>query len=198
MSQQCGNSRIAGCSFSVHPMSDEFVEHIKGSLKETDTSNVWIDTDEVTTTVRGEIEHVFDVTRAVYLQIARSGVHVAFNATYSIGCPGDSEGDQYTGDIGDPANGLRDVKQNTNAKFSLYPMGGGDYMDVIYREIDRMKEKGIEVSAAHYATKLSGDVNAMFEGLEDVFCETEKSGSSHTVMTVTMSANSPSEKGKRS
>lgn len=198
MNKQCGNSRIAGCSFSVHPMSDDFVERIKGSLKETDTSNVWIDTDEVTTTVRGEIEHVFDVTRAIFLRIAQTGVHTAFNATFSIGCPGDSAGDQYTGEVSAPANGLREVKQHTGAKFSLYPMGGGDYMDVIYREIDRMKEKGIEVSAAHYATKLSGDVNTMFEGLEDVFRETEKSGSSHTVMTVTMSANSPSEKGKRS
>ncbi|SDJ35684.1 YkoF family thiamine/hydroxymethylpyrimidine-binding protein [Salimicrobium halophilum] len=198
MSNQCGNSRIAGCSFSVHPMSDEFIEHIKGSLKETDTSNVWMDTDEVTTTVRGEIEHVFDVTRAVFLRIAQTGVHTAFNATYSIGCPGDSAGDQYTGDIGDPANGLREVQQHTSAKFSLYPMGGGDYMDVISREINRMQEKGVDVSAAHYATKLSGDVNNMFDGLEEVFRETENSGSSHTVMTVTMSANSPSQKGKKS
>ncbi|MYL35027.1 thiamine-binding protein [Pontibacillus yanchengensis] len=198
MSQQCGNSRIAGCSFSVHPMTDQFVEYIKGSLKETDTSNVWMDTDEVTTTVRGEIEHVFDVTRAVFLRIAKTGVHTAFNATYSIGCPGDSAGDQYTGDIGEPANGLHEVKQHTSAKFSLYPMGGGDYMEVIYREIDRMKEKGIDVSAVHYATKLSGDVNDTFHGLEDVFRETERSGSSHTVMTVTMSANSPSQKEEQS
>ncbi|MDY0395545.1 YkoF family thiamine/hydroxymethylpyrimidine-binding protein [Virgibacillus halophilus] len=35
----------------------------------------------------------------------------------------------------------------------------------------------------------------MFDGLEKVFNQTVASGSSHTVMTVTISANSPSLKG---
>ncbi|WP_102335328.1 YkoF family thiamine/hydroxymethylpyrimidine-binding protein [Salimicrobium jeotgali] len=198
MSQQQENVKIAGCSFSVHPMSDDFKEKIKGVLEKIDTSKVWMNTDEVTTTVRGDIEHVFDVTRAVFLRVAETGVHTALNATYSVGCPGDAEGDQYTGHNEKPGNGLWDVDQYTSAKFSLYPMGGGDYMDVIYKGIERMKESGIEVSEAHYATKLSGDTNAMFKGLEEVFRDTEESGSSHTVMTVAMSANSPSrERGDK-
>ena len=50
-------------------------------------------TDDVTTTVRGKLVHVFDVTKAIFIHAATTGEHVAFQATYSLGCPGDSSGD---------------------------------------------------------------------------------------------------------
>ncbi len=200
MENQCGSSRIAGCSFSVHPMSDQFVSYIKGSLQEVDTSNVWMKTDDVTTTVRGRMEHVFDVTKAILLHIAKTDVHVAFQGTFSIGCPGDSSGDVYMEENTERLNVHESIsiQQYSAAKFSLYPMGGGDYMDTIYTQIEAMKEKGVTVSPVHYSTRLEGDTNAIFTGLEDVFRETENSGSSHTVMTVTISANSPTHKEKQS
>ncbi|MCP3032059.1 Ykof family thiamine-binding protein [Halobacillus sp. A1] len=196
MNEQCGNLRTAGCSFSVHPMSDQFIEHILESLKHVDTSKVWMETDDVTTTVRGRIEHVFDVTKAILLTIADRGVHVAFQGTYSIGCPGDSSGDAFMTESRERMNELNSISidQKIAAKFSLYPMGGGDYMDTIYSQIERMEANGVDVSRAHYSTRLDGDTHSIFAGLEDVFRETEKSGSSHTVMTVTVSANSPSNK----
>src|SRR5690625_2219566 len=91
--QTCGNSHIAGASFTLYPMSDQFVEIILSSLKEVNSSKVWMETDDVTTTIRGKLCHVFDVTQAIFLQAAKTGVHVGFQATYSIGCPGDSTGD---------------------------------------------------------------------------------------------------------
>ncbi|UOQ95265.1 Ykof family thiamine-binding protein [Halobacillus shinanisalinarum] len=198
MSQACeSTNRIAGSSFSIYPMTDRFVEIIKSSLKEVDTSRVWMKADDVTTTVRGQMIHVFDVTRAMFLQAAKTGEHVVFQSTYSIGCPGDSAGDVYMAEDNAPLNRSesKPVDQEVAAKFSLYPMGGGDYMDVIYSQIEEMKKQGVEVSEAHYSTRLDGDGNKVFEGLEQVFQQTEKQGSSHTVMTVTMSANSPSTKG---
>src|SRR5699024_11008459 len=90
-----GNQQIAGASFSLYPMSDDFVAIIQKSLSETDTSKVWMQTDDVTTTVRGKVVHVFDVTKAIMIHAAKTGKHVAFQATYSLGCPGDSEGDVY-------------------------------------------------------------------------------------------------------
>lgn len=188
-----GNQHIAGASFSLYPMSDDFVDVIQKSLSETDTSKVWMQTDDVTTTVRGKMVHVFDVTKAIMIHAAKTGKHVAFQATYSLGCPGDSEGDVYLSEDDNIANlGVSESgNQYAAAKFSLYPLGGGDYMDIIYEQIDAMKEY-VSVKPAHYSTKLEGDVVHIFNGLEKVFQATVNSGSSHTVMTVSVSVNSPS------
>lgn len=188
--------RIAGASFSIHPMSDDFCEIIKSSISDVDDSKVWLQVDEVSTIVRGRIAHIFDVTQAVYLPAAGTGEHVTFNATYSIGCPGDSEGHAYMAEDDEKLNKeiLEQTEQQIAAKFALYPMGGGDYMDIINEQIDVMKEQNIDVTTTHYETRLDGMASDIFEGLEKVFRATEEAGSNHTVMTVTISANSPSHK----
>lgn len=192
----CGTSNIAGASFSLHPMSDDFIDIITSSLKEVDTTKVWMNTDDVTTTVRGKMVHVFDVTSAIFLKAAKSGKHIAFQATYSLGCPGDSQGDVYLAEDDQPANALlsETINQHIAAKFSLYPLGHGSYMDVIYQQIEAIKEYAT-VTPAHYSTKLEGDASKIFNGLHTVFNEVVNAGSSHTVMTVTISANSPSHRG---
>src|SRR5699024_9111359 len=113
--------------------------------------------------------------------------------TYSLGCPGGSEGDVYLSEDDILANLAVSERGNqyAAAKFSLYPLGGGDYMDIIYEQIDAMKRYE-SVKPAHYSTQLEGDIVDIFNGLEKVFQATVNSGSSHTVMTVSVSANSPS------
>lgn len=194
--QACTKSDIAGASFSIHPMSDSFISIIKDALEKTDTSKVYVKTDDVTTTVRGKLVHIFDVTKAIFLHAASTGEHVAFQATYSLGCPGDSQGEAYMETDDAPLNteSIKDILQYVAAKFSLYPLGGGNYMDVIYNQIEAMKEY-VNVSPAHYSTRLDGDASDIFRGLEQVFTATVERGSSHTVMTVSISANSPSHKG---
>lgn len=196
-SQHCSSSGIAGCSFSIHPMSDNFIEVITGALEKVDTSKVWMETDDVTTTVRGKLPHVFDVTKAIFTHAAKTDEHVAFEGTYSLGCPGDSAGDVYMAEDDVTVNHIqvKDIKQSVAAKFSLYPLGGGNYMDVIWEQIEAMKEH-VDVSHAHYATRLDGESIKIFDGLEQVFNATVDGGSSHTVMTVSVSANSPSHKGE--
>lgn len=194
--QTCTKSDIAGASFSIHPMSSGFIDIIIGALEDADTSKVHMDTDDVTTTVRGKLVHVFDVTKAIFLHAAKTGEHVAFQATYSLGCPGDSKGEAYMAedDIRLNTDQVKEIKQPAAAKFSLYPLGGGDYMDVIYEQIEAMK-KYVKASHAHYSTRLDGEALDIFHGLEQVFKATVEGGSSHTVMTVSISANSPSHKG---
>lgn len=193
MNQPCGTSDIAGVSFSVYPMSDQFVDIILAALKEVDTSKVWLKTDDVTTTVRGNIGHVFDVSKAIFLHAATTGKHVGYQATYSLGCPGDSAGDVFLAEdeILMNVEHTKSIKQHIAAKFSLYPLGGGNYMDIIYEQIEAMKEH-VEVSPSHYSTRLQGEAIAIFDGLEKVFQATVEGGSNHTVMTVSISANSPS------
>lgn len=194
--QACNTSDIAGCRFTLSAMTDEYVNVIKGALEESDTSKVWKKTNDVSTCVRGKISHVFDVTKAIFLHAAKTGKHVTFSGTFSIGCPGDTEGDVYLEENDEVMNTPQTEKidQYVAADFALYPLGGGNYMDVIYGQIEEIKRQGINVSSVHYATKLEGDTNNIFNGLEQVFTKTKESGSSHTVMTVTMSANSPSHK----
>lgn len=196
INQACGSSQIAGVSFSIHPMCDDFIDIIKGALSKVDAAKVYMKTDDVTTTVRGRLIHVFDVTKAIFMYAATTGEHVAFQATYSLGCPGDSTGDVFMAEDGEAINAriVDDLLQPVSAKFSLYPLGGGNYMDIIYEQIEAMKQH-VEVSPAHYSTRLNGEAIAIFNGLEQVFQATVEGGSSHTVMTVSISANSPSHKG---
>lgn len=193
----CLSNRIAGCRFSIHPMRDDFITIITTALKDVDTSKVWMQTDDVSTLERGRIAHIFDVTKALYLHAAKTGAHVAFEATYSVGCPGDTAGDVFMAEDDVVLNKatVDSIKQEAATKFALYPLGGGQYMDQIYAQIEAMKDHGVEVSGTHYATRLDGEAVNIFNGLEKVFIDMEESGSSHTVMTVSMSANSPSTKG---
>ena len=193
--QVCRNSNIAGVSFSIHPMCDQFVDIITAALSEVDTSKIYMKTDDVTTTVRGKLIHVFDVTKAILMHASSSGEHVAFQASYSLGCPGDSTGDVFMAEDNEPSNAkaIESLHQPIAAKFSLYPLGGGNYMNIIYEQIEAMKQY-VDVSPAHYSTRLHGELIAIFEGLERVFQATVEGGSSHTVMTVSVSANSPSHK----
>lgn len=187
--------RIAGVSFSFYPMSDNFVDLILDALKKVDSSSVWMKTDRVSTIVRGRIPHIFDVTQAAFLEIAKTGVHVVYSGTFSVGCPGDTEGHAYM-DAGDELlnRGLiESFEQDVSAKFALYPMGGGNYMDPIYEQIEAMKQRGVEVEMTHYETILDGPAQNVFSGLQQTLQAMEYAGSSHTVMTVTISANSPSE-----
>jgi|SRR5690625_233582 len=190
---RCGSQKITGVSFSLHPMCDDFVKVISDSIAATDTSKVWVKTDDVTTTIRGRAVHVFDVSQAIFMHAAHTGEHVAFNATYSVGCPGDTQGDFYMAEDDEAVNTekIKHIDQPVAAKFSLYPLGGGDYMDLIYGQIEAMKDY-VTVSPAHYSTRLDGEAHHIFRGLENVFQATVEHGSSHTVMTVSVSANSPS------
>lgn len=191
-------NQISGCSFSIYPMCDGFANLIMDALVQVDTSKVWKKTDEVSTIVRGRITHIFDVVQAVFLQVSKTGEHAVFSGTFSIGCPGDTEGHTYMAedDIRMNADIAESTEQQVVAKFALYPMGGDDYMDVIYDQIESMKEHGVEVSLTHYETKLAGRAYNVFEGLEKVLTKTDEAGSSHTVLTATVSANSPSLKNR--
>ncbi|ALX49094.1 YkoF family thiamine/hydroxymethylpyrimidine-binding protein [Lentibacillus amyloliquefaciens] len=194
-SNSCGTSRLAGCQFTLFPMSDKFVDIILGALEEVDTSKVWKDTDDVSTCVRGKMVHVFDVTKALFLHAAKTGEHVAMSGTFSIGCPGDTEADSYMDEADAPVNEtkLNELYRKAGCKFSLYPMGRADYMEAIYEQIDLSKHRNVEVSADHYATRLDGDVKAIFEALHQSFDSVQEKVS-HVTMSFTISANSPSNK----
>ncbi|WP_432806331.1 YkoF family thiamine/hydroxymethylpyrimidine-binding protein [Lederbergia citrisecunda] len=191
----CGKSRIVGFRFSLYPMSDQFVDVIKGALNETDTSKVWLKTDDISTCIRGKAVHVFDVAKCVYLHAAKTGLHVVLNGTFSIGCPGDSEGDSYmmVDDVRSNEADLFELKIEAPTQFALYPMNNSGYMDLIADVVEIAKVKGTFSGGIHYASRLDGNAHDVFATLEDSFMATQEKVS-HVTMTVNIAANSPSRK----
>jgi energy-coupling factor transport system substrate-specific component len=195
----CGTSEITGARFSIYPMSDRFANIILSALNKVDTSKVWMETDDVTTCVRGRSEHVFDVVKAIFLEASRNGDHIVLNATFSNGCPGDSAGDVYLSETPERLNEekYQKVNQEVAVHFALYPMGIPTYMNVIMDQVALAQDQGTFTKGIHYASRLDGNANAVFKTLEDSFIGAHESDSTHIVMTVTMSANSPSKKGDK-
>jgi energy-coupling factor transport system substrate-specific component len=192
----CGTSEITGARFSVYPMTERFAEIILSALQEVDTSKVWLKTDDISTCVRGQSAHVFDVVKAIFLRCAMNGHHVVLNATFSNGCPGDSAGDTFM--AADPflmnEELSQSIQQDVSVQFALYPLGIPGYMDIIMDQVKAADQQGVFTCGVHYASRLDGEGNKVFRALENAFAGALKSDSSHNVMTVTMSANSPSRK----
>lgn len=179
--------------FTLSPMSDDFVEVILGTLDKTNTSKVWMETDDVSTVVRGKSVHVFDVTKAICVYGAQTGKHVSFQARYSLGCPGNEKTEVFLSmnDKSEDTFRAEDEKIYAAAKFSLYPIGAADFSETILNQIEKMKSY-VKVSRVPTATKLEGSLTAMFNGLEEVFQATVDAGADHVVMMVSVSMNSPS------
>lgn len=188
---ECGLSLIVGFRFSLHPMSNEFISIIKGALQDTDTSNVWMHTDDVSTVIRGKQVHVFNVAKAITLNASKTGVHVALSGTFSAGCPGDTSADVYL-ERGDVVANNDQTKQYVSSQFALYPMNNPNYMDVIYGEIQRAKDAGVFNESMHYASGIHGDIHDVFQFYEEAFSRARSEEHKHLVMTVSMSINSPS------
>ncbi|WGD78451.1 YkoF family thiamine/hydroxymethylpyrimidine-binding protein [Bacillus subtilis] len=185
MEHICGTSRIAGFRFSLYPMTDDFISVIKSALKKTDTSKVWTKTES--------IDHVFDAAKAIYLHAANSEQHIVMNGTFSIGCPGDTQGDTYLskGDKRVNEDAVRGLKAEAPCQFALYPMN-----ELIMKAVDIAKAQGTFVQGVHYVSELDGDAHDVFSTLEAVFRMAEQQ-TNHITMTVNLSANSPSRKNRK-
>lgn len=192
---ECGLSPIIGFRFSLYPMAANFVEVIKRALEETDTSNVWMHTDDVSTVIRGKQIHVFNVAKAISLSAAKTGEHIALCGTFSAGCPGDTQGDVFL-NKGDEVANTDDTKHYVSSQFALYPMNNPAYMDIIYREVDRAKERGVFNESMHYASGIHGDIHEVFAFYDEAFTHARSEEHKHLVMTVSMSINSPSHGGR--
>ncbi len=189
-------SFVVELKFSLHPMADNFVEIIKGALSKTNTKNVRMHTDDVSTIIRGNLIHVFDAAKAIILYATQSGTHIAFNGNFSSGCSGSpvSDAGLLKDDIllNEPI--LSELQQYVSSQFELYPMNNPEYMSVIYKEIDRAKEHGLFNDSMPYASGLHGDVHDVFAFLEESFIHARSEDYPHLVMNVNMSINSPSHK----
>ena len=190
----CGSKAITGCRFSLAPMCDDFVQVILGAVGKTDTSKVWKQTDKLSTVYRGKACHVEDAVKACFLHAYREDVHMTMEATFSKGCPGDTEADCLLAADDELCNedAVKDVHFPVNCKISLYPMGVENYMEHIAHIVNLSIDLGIYDHSTHYCTVLSCDVQELFSYIRDVnaYCA---ENISHYIFEVTISVNSPTK-----
>jgi uncharacterized protein YqgV (UPF0045/DUF77 family) len=187
------NLDITGCRFSLYPMRDDFASIILDALRKTDVSAVWSSTDALSTVYRGELAYVADAVRALFVNAYRPDAHMTLEGQFSKGCPGDTDDDFNIARNGPPPNfaSVRDKHFPVACKIALYPLGREDYIDDIARVYRMAESAGLRPATIHYATRLSGDVHAIFEYLEAA-CSYAQSAASHYALTFTLSVNSPS------
>jgi uncharacterized protein YqgV (UPF0045/DUF77 family) len=173
-------------------MCDDYISIILNALKHVDTSKVWSNTDTLSTVYRGKRVHVEDAVKALFINAYKKDVHMSLEATFSKGCPGDTEGESYLAEDDLLANELsiKDIHFPVECKIALYPLGDGDYMDVIANVVNTAIDRGIFKESAHYCTFLHADVQSLFSYIDYV---NEYCGShlSHYVFEVTMAVNLP-------
>ena len=197
--QSCVGLAMIGVRFSLYPMRDDFVPLILGAVKDLDRLGVQVEVDDVSTCLLGEEPNLFEGVRVAFSRAACSGAHVVLSATFSAGCPGEPEGDvcvprAYEGPSGGEEGWSEEayrLPEVVSAQFALYPLGVTSYMGAIYTEIERARRAGVvKVVGRHFCTQLYGQGGMVFDVLRKAFAET-RSKSVHSVMTVTLSANSP-------
>jgi hypothetical protein len=191
---------MIGVRFSLYPMRDDFVPLILTAVKDLDRLGVELEVDDVSTCLLGEEPNLFEALRVAFGRVACGGAHVVLSATFSAGCPGEPEGDvcvprAYDGPSGGEEGWSDEAYRlpgTVSAQFALYPLGVRGYMDTIYSEIDRARQAGVvKVVGRHFCTQLYGPGGAVLDVIRRAFAET-RSQAVHTVMTLTLAANSRS------
>jgi hypothetical protein len=195
-------------------MTDRFVPVILHAIEGLGESGLEVETDDVSTFLGGPPGAVFAALRRAFGRAAGSGEHVVMTVLFSYGCPGetvcapaaDGPPVPLPDDPGD-GRGLSRTSSNASeaevvpaqpvaAQWSLYPLGVPQYMDVIYREIDRTKAAGVFTRGQHFVSRLDGDLDAVLEAIRRGFLAACGSAG-HVVAHATLSANSPSRKAPK-
>jgi len=185
-----------GARISLYPMTDQYVPVILGAVEALRDSGLEIETDDVSTFLGGDRNAIWSALERVFARAAKSGEHVVMTALVSHGCPGETycEPDPMTGSA--RAAATHEGKGvPVSAQWSLYPLGAAGYMDVIYGEIERTRRAGVFARGAHFVSKLEGDACSVLDGIRAAFDDACGS-TSHVVAHLTLSANSPTSKGR--
>lgn len=186
------NLDISGCRFSLYPMDSNFVPIILGALKKTDTSAVWSQSDALSTVYRGRLPYVVDAVEGLFVNAWQPTVHMALEGQFSKGCPGDTDGDSLLTREGPGPNAqtIAGAHFPVLCKLALYPMGVSDYIDRIAEVWHMAEDAGLNPTSVHYATRISGDVQAVFDYLHAV-CRHMEQTVPHYILHFTLSVNSP-------
>lgn len=188
-----------GARVSLSVMADDYVRLITDALAATDGADLLLDTDRVSTFVRGSEQRIAEYLRDLIAATSTTGHHVVAHLLLSRGCPG-----EVCGTVPPPAaDGVRLETSGlpVQAQWSLYPLadpggpvpaGGTDHLDAVWAAIERARLDRTFLRAEHYVTTLAGDLSDV---LSTVFRTWLAAGVAvpHVVSHLTISVHSPSE-----
>ncbi|AZZ60245.1 hypothetical protein DSM07_02390 [Oenococcus sp. UCMA 16435] len=189
-----GSNNVTGCKLSIYPMNDEFADVITQAIKELNKKQlpIWSKTDLFSTTYRGEQKNVVEIVKDACKLSYRKNMHTVFELTFSKGCPGDSEADQYLNKSGlSSPNEIKKINFPVHCKYSFYAFGEKDYMKEIEKIIDLAKKSGLNPKSQHYATELNGNIDQLFNYFNQALSYAHEH-INHYVIEATISVNSPS------
>ncbi|WP_413450243.1 YkoF family thiamine/hydroxymethylpyrimidine-binding protein [Georgenia phoenicis] len=201
-----------GARFSIHPHCDDFVPVILGALEDAEqaglTDGLVLETDDVSTYV-GATEAPAEERLVRYLAAVVAGAsrlsgggHVVAHVLLSRGCPGERTCDLRVTSLPSPEPvSVEPTGVAAVAQWSLYPLldggdGDGDHMAHIEAAIAAAQRRGTAASAAHYATRLSGDVAEVLATAVDAWAQVGAQVP-HVVSHLTVSVGSPSAAAAR-
>jgi energy-coupling factor transport system substrate-specific component len=162
-----------GVRFSLHPMTDRFVEVILGALDDVDPVSLTVSTTDVSTHVAGT-EH--DLARylrdVVVAAVRRLGPgHLAVNLLLSRGCPGAVRCtvEDLTVLPSVERVTLEPTGIRTAAHWALYPLGGEGHMEAIERAIETTGDDGTFAGVERFVTRLEGDLAGVLGSVFDAW-----------------------------
>ncbi|MBM6592839.1 YkoF family thiamine/hydroxymethylpyrimidine-binding protein [Microvirga pudoricolor] len=198
---------FSGAQFSIYPMTSDFVPAILRGIAALETYNESLrrETDDISTLLVGPPDAVVRAMRDAFTEVARGGGHVVLSATLSRGCPGESDDPICTAPALAPLRADEDPVAGAVSRFdpgvdrgipvaaqiSLYPLGTEAHMARIGACIDFLKQAGVYEKSKHFCSKLRGDASTVFAAIERAFIDFAPM-SAHVVMSITVSAGSPS------
>jgi uncharacterized protein YqgV (UPF0045/DUF77 family) len=201
---------FSGTQFSLYPMTADFVPAIMRGIAALDTYKDVLrrETDDLSTLLVGPPDSIVQAMRDAFVAVAAGGGHVVLSGTLSRGCPGESDDpicaapallppgegeDLVAGSIirflPGAMTGIR-----TSAQISLYPLGTEAHMARIGACIEFLKAVGVYDRAKHFCSKLTGDAAEVFAAVERAYIDFAPL-TAHVVLTLTVSAGSPSATG---
>ena len=181
-----------GCQFSIYPMSDDYIKIITSTIQDIKPHGVRILTDDISTTVVGNINNVFTYITNCYIRCLEIfDGHIAMNCLFSIGCPGEDD-DQICHNHHTLAKNINsDTNSNTAGQFAIMPLKNTDYMKKIYSIIDELKASDLNYRHKHFCSYLRGDFTEVITFMKKSFSFIAEDVG-HVVMNASFSSRSPS------
>ncbi|WP_156251782.1 YkoF family thiamine/hydroxymethylpyrimidine-binding protein [Pseudactinotalea terrae] len=190
-----------GARITLSVMSDDYVAVITRALAAVEVHDLEIDTDKVSTFVRGPEDRIATYLRDLVAAAASSGHHLVATVMISRGCPG-----EVCGTVAPPAvepPSLERADTQVQAQWSLYPLFDprgdgdapeGDHLAPVWAAIERAREAGTYLRSEHFATTLQGDISDVLVTMFDTWLAAAQV-TQHVVTHATIVANSPATSG---
>lgn len=187
-----------GARFSLSVYSDDYVRVILEALAAADSSELTVETGDISTFVSGAEQDILRYLRDVIAHAAGSGAHVSTSILLSRGCPGELRCELPPGvqAVGGGPITLERARVRARAHWSLYPLldgdSSGEHMSGIYDAIQLARDLGTYRGSDHFATVLDGDLADVLATVASGWLMVGRTVQ-HVTTHATISLNSPSQ-----